>query len=81
MKGASLQEFNLNALKEASVFYSSGITPAFSDSLRSVTRALLQAARLSNTLTAFDLNYRSKLWSHQTARKTHINLFDYIDIL
>ncbi|ELZ88662.1 2-keto-3-deoxygluconate kinase [Haloferax sulfurifontis ATCC BAA-897] len=61
-------ELAVEAVEDAAVFYTSGITPALSETLRETTGELLQTATEAGTTTAFDLNYRSKLWSPSDAR-------------
>ena len=69
------------AIRDATVFYTSGITPALSETLEETTKNLLATAQQAGTTTAFDLNYRSKLWSPAEARETYESLFEAIDIL
>lgn len=69
------------AVRDAKIFYTSGITPALSETLHKTTRHLLATAQQAGTTTAFDLNYRSKLWSAADARQTYESLFEGIDIL
>jgi len=78
---ASAEEFDLSVVRDARAFYTSGITPALSDTLRDTTANLLQVAKKAGTTTAFDVNYRSKLWSPEEARRTLTKLFQLIDIL
>jgi 2-dehydro-3-deoxygluconokinase len=78
---ASAEEFDLDAIRDARAFFTSGITPALSDTLKETTANLLQVAKKAKTTTAFDLNYRSKLWSPEEARKTVTKLFQLIDVL
>ncbi|QSG03350.1 bifunctional 2-dehydro-3-deoxygluconokinase/2-dehydro-3-deoxygalactonokinase [Natranaeroarchaeum sulfidigenes] len=85
-KGAAVQttrpeELNLDAVRTARVFYTSGITPALSNRLRETTAQLLKTAKESGTKTAFDVNYRSSLWSEEEARETLTRLFPAVDIL
>lgn len=75
------QELNLAAIRNARLFYTSGITPALSNQLRETTAQLLKVAKEAGTKTAFDVNYRSSLWSPQEARKTLTRLFPAVDIL
>ncbi len=49
-------------------FHTGGIMAALSDDAAAATKAALQAARAAGTVTSYDLNYRSKLWS---SRKGH----------
>jgi 2-dehydro-3-deoxygluconokinase len=78
---ASAEEFDLSTVRDARAFFTSGITPALSDSLRDATANLLQVAKKANTTTAFDVNYRSKLWSPSEARATVTKLFQLVDVL
>jgi len=61
----------------AAVFFTTGITPALSDTLRETTRELVT----TDATTAFDLNYRSKLWSPETAREAYDELLPAVDLL
>ncbi|ELY94513.1 bifunctional 2-dehydro-3-deoxygluconokinase/2-dehydro-3-deoxygalactonokinase [Natrialba taiwanensis] len=78
---ASAHEFDLDRIQDAQVFFTSGITPALSSSLRDATANLLKAARQGGTTTAVDFNYRRKLWSPEEAEETMTKLFPGIDIL
>ncbi len=48
----------------------SGILPALSESCRSVVETLLKEAGERSLPVSFDVNYRAKLWSPETAEKT-----------
>lgn len=74
-------ELPVERVRNATQFYTSGITPALSSTLRTTTRSLLDAARSAGTTTVFDLNYRAKLWSETTARDTYESLLPLVDIL
>ncbi len=78
---AEATEFDINILRDAQVFFTSGITPALSSTLRETTKTMLKAAKQNDTTTAFDFNYRKKLWSPEEARETLTSLFPGIDIL
>ncbi|MCT9095538.1 bifunctional 2-dehydro-3-deoxygluconokinase/2-dehydro-3-deoxygalactonokinase [Haloarchaeobius sp. HME9146] len=78
---AEAQEFNVDRIQNASAFFTTGITPALSSTSRETTANLLQAAKKAGTMTAFDVNYRAKLWSPDEARKTLTKLFQLIDVL
>lgn len=75
------EEFDLSAIEEAAVFYTGGITPALSDQLAETTEQLLQIAQDAGTTTAFDINYRSKLWSPEDACERLTGLLPKVDIL
>lgn len=74
-------ELSTDAVETAEVFYTSGITPALSGTLRETTTDLLRRATESGTRTVFDVNYRSKLWSHEEAAAVCLDLFEYVDTL
>jgi 2-dehydro-3-deoxygluconokinase len=74
-------ELPVAAITGAETFYTSGITPALSSTTLATTRALLETAREADTRTAFDLNYRSKLWDADTAAETYRDLFPLVDTL
>lgn len=78
---AKAQEFDLELIQDARVFFTSGITPALSPTLRETTATMLKAARQAGTRTAFDFNYRQKLWSPEEARETLTQFFPGIDVL
>jgi len=69
-------------LPKTKIFLTSGITPALSSSAAAtVTKALQTASQCPDTMVAFDINYRSKLWSPAEARRTLEPLLEYVDIL
>ena len=74
-------ELPLETVNSASICYISGITPALSGTLRTTVETVLQTAQSVGTQTAFDLNYRSKLWDTATAKKAYQSLLPYVDIL
>ena len=78
---AQAEEFDVQLLRDARVFFTSGITPALSPTLHETTMKMLKAAKDAGTTTAFDVNYRRKLWSPEDARETLLGLFPGIDVL
>ncbi|WP_265108619.1 bifunctional 2-dehydro-3-deoxygluconokinase/2-dehydro-3-deoxygalactonokinase [Halosolutus halophilus] len=78
---AEAREFDIDVIQDARVFFTSGITPALSSTLRETTANMLKAARRGDTTTAFDFNYRRKLWSPDEARETLTRFFPGIDVL
>ncbi|SFF87995.1 2-keto-3-deoxygluconate kinase [Halopelagius inordinatus] len=75
------EELPLGAIRNSEMFYTSGITPALSETLAATTERVLAAAQDGETTTVFDLNYRSKLWSPEAAREEFESLFPAIDLL
>ncbi|WP_136590593.1 bifunctional 2-dehydro-3-deoxygluconokinase/2-dehydro-3-deoxygalactonokinase [Salinigranum halophilum] len=78
---ATPEELATGVVANADTFYTSGITPALSETLRETTAALFEVATQGGTTTAFDLNYRSKLWSPAAAKETYEALLPHVDVL
>jgi len=76
---ATTADLPLPRVRGAEALYTSGITPALSETLVGTTTDLLETAREAGTETVFDLNYRSKLWSHAEARGTIRGLLPLVD--
>jgi 2-dehydro-3-deoxygluconokinase len=76
---ATTADLPLPRVRGAQAFYTSGITPALSETLVETTADLLETASEAGTETVFDLNYRSKLWSHAEARGTIRDLLPLVD--
>jgi 2-dehydro-3-deoxygluconokinase len=68
-------------LNGARLFHVSGITPALSRSAAEVTTEALKAAKAAGCQVSYDLNYRSKLWSAEEARRIQTPMMEYVDIL
>ncbi|WP_434523236.1 bifunctional 2-dehydro-3-deoxygluconokinase/2-dehydro-3-deoxygalactonokinase [Halorubrum sp. AS12] len=64
-------------IQSSSIFFTTGITPALSETLFETTQTLLQL----ETTTAFDLNYRNKLWTPEKARSAYETLLPEVDLL
>lgn len=78
---ATPEELPTERITAADAFYTSGITPALSDTLEETTADLLELAQDADTTTVFDVNYRSKLWEPSEARPVLESLFPDIDVL
>ena len=78
---ATAAELGVERVEAADAVYTSGITPALSETLAETTRDLLSAASTAGTTTAFDVNYRSKLWSPAAARETLTTVLEDVDLL
>jgi 2-dehydro-3-deoxygluconokinase len=61
--------------------HTGGIMAALSDEGAAATKAALQAARSAGTVTSYDLNYRSKLWSSQKAIAVTRSLIPHVQVL
>lgn len=67
--------------KGARWLHTGGIFTALSDGCAAVCKEALQAAHEAGTITSYDLNFRSKLWSAQEAQKKTKELVPHIDCL
>ncbi len=70
-----------SAFEGGRLFHTSGITPALSKSAEAVTEEAMKAAKKEGLTVSVDLNYRSKLWSQEEAKKCMTRLMEYTDIL
>ena len=78
---AKVSEFDLKkALKGASVFHFSGITPALSENCAKLVEKACKTAKSLGILVSCDLNFRKKLWSKEQAQKVMRPLMQYVDI-
>ncbi|MEI7601437.1 MAG: sugar kinase [Aestuariivirga sp.] len=86
-KGSSITElkpgdFDWDAIfADKHWFHFTGITPALADSVAAITREACAAARKCGLTVSCDLNFRSKLWSKEKARKVMTGLMEYVDVL
>lgn len=76
---ATPDELATEHIREADLFFTTGITPALSATLAETTRTLLTTAREAGVTTAFDFNYRSKLWPPAEAKAALTELFPLVD--
>ena len=74
---ATAAELDTAVIDDAALFFTTGITPALSETLEETTSHLLDTA----DRTGFDLNYREKLWSREQAGETYDRLLPKIDLL
>jgi 2-dehydro-3-deoxygluconokinase len=68
-------------LEGARALHISGITPAVGSGPRAETMASIRAANAARVPVAFDLNFRSKLWSESEARSCFVEIVPLVDIL
>lgn len=68
-------------LKGKDWFHFTGITPALGDSVADVTQEASEIANRLGIKVSCDLNYRSKLWSREKARRVMTGLLKYVDVL
>lgn len=63
------------------LFYTSGITPALSPAAAATTLEAIREARNAGVKVCVDLNYRSRLWSQEEAKRVMSQIADSTDIL
>lgn len=74
-------DYNWDEIFEnASWFHFSGITPALSNDLASITIKACKHAKQLGLTVSCDLNYRSKLWSQEDAKKVMTEIIPYVDV-
>ncbi|WP_135302803.1 bifunctional 2-dehydro-3-deoxygluconokinase/2-dehydro-3-deoxygalactonokinase [Haloarcula amylovorans] len=78
---ARTAELPTERIAAATGFHTTGITPALSETLEGTTTDLLSLAQDADTVTSFDLNYRSKLWEPAEAKAILTDLFPDVDVL
>ena len=61
--------------------HTGGILASLSDSSAALTKAALQAARAAGTVTSYDLNFRSKLWSSEKAIAVTKDIIPHVQVL
>lgn len=78
---SKVEEYDFDAIfADADWFHISGITPALNDELFLLTKTALSAAKKKGLKTSCDLNYRSSLWSFETAREKMSELIKDVDL-
>ena len=77
-----LHDFDLETLQSARLLHLTGITPALSPACAESVTFLMQQAKAANVAISFDVNYRSRLWAADEAKRTLTRLFAYgVDVL
>ena len=78
---ADASEFDWKTiLKDADIFYFSGVTPAVSDQIAQVVEQALIYCQDHGLQVVCDLNYRSKMWSTEKAQKVMRRLMKYVTL-
>lgn len=68
------------AMKGADWFHFSGITPAVSEQGREAVLLACQSARRNGLKISCDVNYRSRMWMPEEAKRVMIPLMEYVDV-
>lgn len=75
------EDIDTEFLFDTRIFHGTGIFPALSPCCRDTLSTAMQQARTRGIVTAFDVNYRSGLWSPQQAVETLSPLMELSDLL
>lgn len=78
--GRGMIDWN-RAMRDATWFHVSGITPALSESAAQTLLEGIQAAERIGLTISYDLGFRPKLWRPERARAAQESLFRYVDLL
>lgn len=62
-------------------FHVTGITPALSENCAEASIEAVKSAKKAGLTVSTDLNYRSKLWNREEAKKTMTKLVEYVDVV
>ncbi|WAM31344.1 sugar kinase [Caldicellulosiruptor naganoensis] len=68
-------------LSNTKIFFSTGITAALSENVLNELISAFRLAKQKGVKVAFDINFRSKLWSYEEAHEVISQLMPYVDIL
>ena len=77
----SVEDLDVDYLRAARVFHTSGITLAISESSRRAAVEALRITRENGGFNSFDVNMRAKLWDIETARESLAEAFGYSDVV
>ncbi len=68
-------------LLDTRLLHLTGITPALSPNCLTIVREMIAQARAAGVAVSFDVNFRGKLWSAETAGQTLLPLLQEVDLL
>lgn len=74
-------QIDWNYLLDTRLLHLTGITPPLSPNCLEIVQEALQRARGRGTAVSFDVNYRQRLWSPETAVATLLPLIQQVDLL
>lgn len=77
----SVDDLDVDYLKGAKVFHTSGITLAISEAARGAAIEAMRITREKGGFNSFDINMRAKLWDIETARNSLAEAFSYSDVV
>lgn len=76
------EEYDWDAIfAENRWFHITGITPALGNDMQNIALSAMKEAKVRGVTVSMDINYRSKLWCKEDAKKTITQLLPYVDVL
>ncbi len=75
------EHLDIARIREARILHITGITAALGAGPRAALEAAIDAAIDGGTIVSFDVNHRSRLWSHATAATTYREIAARADIV
>lgn len=76
----SIEDIDLEWIKESKIVHITGITPSLSDSCRNLVTEVIKLCKKYNKIISFDPNVRLKLWDIEEARKVLLPIIQESDI-
>ncbi len=77
----SLSDFSVSALDKVDILYTSGVTSALSESTANLVRATLERSHSLGSITAYDPNFRARLWTETRAATHYRSVLPFISHL
>ncbi len=77
----SLSDLPASVLDTADIFYTSGVTSALSESTADLVRSALERSHRLGRLTAYDPNFRPRLWTEAKAAVHYKSVLPYVSHL
>lgn len=75
-------EWDLDELfKDVSLFHITGVTLAMSEAWHKLGVELIEEAKKRGIEVSFDMNFRQKMWSYETAKATYAKVLPHVDYL
>lgn len=77
----TIEDLDVEYIKQAKIIHITGITPALSQSLRDIVFKILNIAKENDITVSFDPNIRLKLWSFEEAKPILLDIAKLSDIV
>lgn len=77
----SIDDISEEYIQKAAITFSTGITQSISASAKGAVKKAFKIAKEKGNLTAYDPNYRKRLWDVGEAREAMEEIIEYLDII